>query len=334
MKKIFCLLLSFAFWTSGQVKAQYVQDELGGKFVKQTIAMPDDYEGKVICTLIKSPSDIPTKKAVLYIHGFNDYFFQKDMAAKFDSAGYNFYALDLRKYGRSYMPNQVRFNVRNLNEYFPDIDTALTIIHKEGNQDVYLMGHSTGGLITSLYADARRDNEPIKGLLLNSPFLDQNQSWFKEKVLIPIVSFLARFFPDATIPQGISTEYGESLNSKYKGEWDYDTNKKLMQSPPLTFSWLGAIYKGQKKIHKGLNLPVPVLVLHSDKSAYDPKDWKTYTNADAVLDVNDIAKYGKKLGKEANVRTIPNGLHDLVLSNRASRDSTYRAFFNFLHDIK
>ncbi|MGL4332737.1 MAG: alpha/beta hydrolase, partial [Bacteroidales bacterium] len=245
MKKIFFLLFCFTSLISGKVKAQYVQDELGGKFEKQTIAMPDDYEGNVVCSLIKSPHDIPSTKAVLYIHGFNDYFFQKEMAAKFDSAGYNFYALDLRKYGRSYLPNQIRFNVRNMSEYFPDIDTALTIIRKEGNQDIYLMGHSTGGLITSLYADARRDNEPVKGLILNSPFLDQNQSWFKEKVLIPIVAFLARFFPDATIPQGISTEYGERLNSKYKGEWDYDTNKKLMQSPPLTFSWIGAIYKGQ-----------------------------------------------------------------------------------------
>lgn len=327
---LFCLI-QLATW---QLKAQYMPDELGGKFQKQTIQMPDDYEGKVVCTLIKSPCDTTTNKAILYIHGFNDYFFQKDLAAKFDSAGYNFYALDLRKYGRSYLTNQVRFNVRNLDEYFPDIDTALAIIHKEGNKDIYLMGHSTGGLITSLYADARRNHEPIKGLLLNSPFLDQNQSWFKEKILIPIVSFLSKFIPNATIPQGISTEYGESLNKKYKGEWEYDTSKKLMQSPPLTFSWIGAIYQGQKKIHKGLNLPVPVLVLHSDKSAYDPEDWNTYTNADAVLDVNDIDKYGKKLGSQADVETIPNGLHDLILSNKASRDSTYRAFFHFLHRIK
>ncbi|MGL5786786.1 MAG: alpha/beta hydrolase [Bacteroidales bacterium] len=316
-----------------QIFAQYKPDELGGKFQQRTINMSSDYEGDVICTLVKSPCDSTTNKAILYIHGFNDYFFQTDMAAKFDSAGYNFYALDLRKYGRSYLPGQIRFNVRNLNEYFPDIDSALTIIHHEGNKDVYLMGHSTGGLISALYADARKNNEPIQGVLLNSPFLDQNQSWFKEKVLIPIVSFLARFFPNATIPQGISTEYGQSLHKKYKGEWEYDTNKKLMQSPPLTFSWISAIYKGQQKIHKGLDIPVPVLVLHSDKSSEDPADWNMFTNSDVVLDVKDIEKYGHKLAKDANVQTIPNGLHDLVLSNKSSRDSTYRAFFNFLHQF-
>ena len=328
----------FLFIASSQIifthiYAQYLPDELGGRFEQKKIQMPGDYEGEVICTLIKSPCLESTDKAVLYIHGFNDYFFQKDLAEKFDSAGYNFYALDLRKYGRSYLPNQIKFNVRDLSEYFPDIDSALTIISKEGNRDIYLMGHSTGGLISALYADAKRDNEPIKGLLLNSPFLDQNQSWFKENVLIPIVSFLARFFPNATIPQGISTEYGQSLNKNYKGEWEYDTNKKLMQSPPLTFSWISAIYKGQKKIHKGLNLPVPVLVLHSDKSSDNPDDWNTFTNSDAVLDVKDIEKYGHKLAKDASVLTIPNGLHDLILSNKSSRDSTYRAFFNFLHQF-
>ncbi|MGL5919064.1 MAG: alpha/beta hydrolase, partial [Bacteroidales bacterium] len=76
MKKIFFLLFCFTSLISGKVKAQYVQDELGGKFEKQTIAMPDDYEGNVVCSLIKSPHDIPSTKAVLYIHGFNDYFFQ------------------------------------------------------------------------------------------------------------------------------------------------------------------------------------------------------------------------------------------------------------------
>ncbi|MGL4805090.1 MAG: alpha/beta hydrolase, partial [Bacteroidales bacterium] len=133
MKHRLYIVYTFLFLCCFSSLAQYTSDELGGKFVKRTIEMQDDYEGEVVCTLIKMPSDSLSHKAVLYIHGFNDYFFQKDMAAEFDSAGFNFYALDLRKYGRSYLPNQVKFNVRDLSEYFPDIDSALTIIQKEGN---------------------------------------------------------------------------------------------------------------------------------------------------------------------------------------------------------
>ncbi len=44
----------------------------------------------------KSPQN--TQKAVLYIHGFIDYFFQTEMAEQFNQHGYDFYALDLRKY--------------------------------------------------------------------------------------------------------------------------------------------------------------------------------------------------------------------------------------------
>ena len=31
--------------------------------------MPDDYEGKVVCTLVKKPQLPETKQAILYIHG-------------------------------------------------------------------------------------------------------------------------------------------------------------------------------------------------------------------------------------------------------------------------
>ena len=32
--------------------------------------------------------------------GFNDYFFQAEMGRQFADSGYNFYAVDLRRYGR------------------------------------------------------------------------------------------------------------------------------------------------------------------------------------------------------------------------------------------
>ena len=81
------------------------------------------------------------------------------MAEKFSTQGFAFYALDLRKYGRSHLENQKIGNVRNLNEYFADIDTALSIMHQEGVDKILLSGHSTGGLIVSLYANQRIGKE-------------------------------------------------------------------------------------------------------------------------------------------------------------------------------
>ena len=73
-------------------------------------------------------------QAVLYIHGFNDYFFQKEMAFRFNERGIHFYALDLRKYGRSWLPHQKFNDIRNLRAYYEEIGEALRIIREEGSR--------------------------------------------------------------------------------------------------------------------------------------------------------------------------------------------------------
>ena len=95
-KKILLFLFSILSLSINSF-AQYHADVLGGNFVQRTIQMPDDYEGKVIITIIRKEAAHPTTKAILYVHGFNDYFFQKSLAEHFNDAGFNFYAVDLRK---------------------------------------------------------------------------------------------------------------------------------------------------------------------------------------------------------------------------------------------
>ena len=312
------------------LSAQYLPDTLGNGFQKHTFHMAGDYEGEVISTLVRLSPTHTSDRAILYVHGFNDYFFQDQMAHKFDSAGFNFYAVDLRKYGRSMLPGQYPFNVRSLHEYFADIDSAIYRMKKEGNREIVLMGHSTGGLISSLYADANKNNLQINALILNSPFLDMNQNWFKEKILIPIVAFVGRWFPNLKIPQGISTGYAESLLKQYHGEWTFNTDWKMIISPALTAGWMRAIYKGQCQIRDGLDIPVPVLVMHSDKTIYGDAWTPDFNRGDAVLDVKDIERYGKTLGPDVTTVTVVNGLHDLVLSNYASRTQAYQDIFSFL----
>lgn len=333
MKRTLLLFLLTCLSVSG-VKAQYSLDVLGGRFEMQTLNMPDDYAGKVITTIIKREASKPSHKALLYVHGYNDYFFQSQLAKNFNDSCYNFYAVDLRKYGRSLLSSQTPFQVHNLNEYFADIDTTLSIMRSEGNTEIILMGHSTGGLITALYCNERKNNLPVKGLILNSPFLDMNQSWMKEKVLVPVVSFFGLFSPNIKIKQGKSTAYAESLLADHHGEWIYDTNKKFMQSPPVTSGWIRAIHRGQKKVHRGLDIPCPVLVMFSNQSVYGD-DWTPeHQKGDAVLDVKDIEKYGKRLGPHVAEIVIKEGLHDLILSNKKARQQVYEDIFEWLEKNK
>ena len=67
-------------------------------------------------------------RAVLHVHGFADYFFQTGLAEWWDARGYDFYAVDLRKYGRSWLPHQTPTYVDDLATYAEDLDAALAVI--------------------------------------------------------------------------------------------------------------------------------------------------------------------------------------------------------------
>lgn len=332
MKRILLTALSVLFLHIAF--GQYVADELGPSFLKRTIVFPNDYEGKVVCTLVKQISSPESKKAILYVHGYNDYFFQKEMAQKFTKAGYRFYALDLRKYGRSILPGQFPTHCRSVEEYFADIDTAISVIRTEGAKEIVLMGHSTGGLTTSLYAQSKGNKINISGLILNSPFFDMNDSWFNENVGIPMIASLGKLFKNTTIKGDASRGYGESLLAKYKGEWSFDTTKKVIDTREKRWSWIRAIHKAHLEVQKGLDIKCPVLLMSSDRS-YVGTDWNpNFQTADCVLDVKDIQKYGSHISKQTTRCVIPGGMHDLVLSKKNVREAVYREMFSWLQQNK
>jgi alpha-beta hydrolase superfamily lysophospholipase len=327
------LLLSFFYLSIhliGRTEV-YKPDTLGNNYQSRTFEMADDYEGKTVCTLIKKKNVTTFDKAILYVHGYNDYFYQTDLGDSIITHGYDFYALDLRKYGRSLLPNQDAFYCKNLSEYFSDLDTAISTIRSEGHTYIILMGHSTGGLITSLYMDGRQ-SPYIKGLILNSPFLDMNMNWFMEKIIIPCGSLWGGLFPQTAIKRDKSTYYAHSLLKDFNGEWNFNTDWKKPEGHPQRLGWVRAIHKGHKKVKKGLSIQCPILVMSSDKSIQSAKEWNDdYLHADIVLDVKDIQKYGAKLGSTVSGCIITNGIHDLILSPEPARSVTYQTIFNWLN---
>lgn len=318
---------------SGLHAREWQPDILNNGYEMQTIDMPDDYSGKVRCTVVrKQPTcqvDDDDKTAILYLHGFNDYFFQRDLGDSIVAHGYGFYALELRKYGRSLLPGQRMFEVRNIEEYFRDIDTALDVIVSDGYDCVVFIGHSTGGLTLCSYLWNRQSESPlVKGLILNSPFLDMNLSGFQENILIPLVSVLP--FKDIEISQGDSRAYAESLLKKYHGEWDYDTRWKLEISPDVTIGWISAIHRAQSLVQEGGGIGIPILLMHSDKSVGGDNWTPDYNRGDGVLDVADISRYGRQLGPRVSELVVVDGMHDLILSQPNVRRLVYAKMFHWL----
>lgn len=332
MKKILITLLMMVNFVLSSAQ-NYRPDQYLASFQMLTIEQPDDYEGKVTCTLVRKLADTKSDKAVLYIHGYSDYFFQEEYAEQFTKRGINFYALDLRKYGRSYLPHQVLYNMRSLEEYFPDIDSALAIIKKEGNVKVLLNAHSTGGLIASLYANQRKDSQFFDAIFLNSPFLEMNMGWFMRKAAVPVIAKKGLKKPNKTIKGSSLSYYGESLHKDYRGEWNYDLKVKPIVSPDVNYGFIRALHLGHNEIKNRLHITQPLLVMHSDKSIQS-KTWKEdFYYADSVLNVEDIEKYSYYLADNVKTITIKDGMHDLVLSKPAVRNEVYKTLFDWLQSI-
>ena len=159
------------------------------------------FDGPCRSTIVRLRGDRNSKRGFLYIHGFNDYFFQSEMGQRFVDSGYHFYAVDLRRYGRSYEPWQYPFNIRNQKEYFADIDSALSQMRRDGITDITLGGHSTGGLTVCLYA-TQGEGCTVQRVVTDSPFLAWNFNAFYRNFLIPGVELIGGIFKNSKIPQG------------------------------------------------------------------------------------------------------------------------------------
>jgi alpha-beta hydrolase superfamily lysophospholipase len=305
-------------------------DILGPGYEMMTLAMERDYEGEVIATLVRRPADSKGHRAVLYVHGFNDYFFQKHVADFYAGLGISFYALDLRKHGRSLLPHQTAYLCRSLREYYPEIDAAVGIIKREGYELVLVSGHSTGGLTVSLWAAEGGNGNLIDALILNSPYLSSGVPPAAQFVLDPICRTIARRNAAAAFPGRLSPRYTHSLHRSYQGEWEFDTVWKSASGTRLRMAWLAGIHAGQRRVRKGLGLTVPVLVLCGAVSGNRKTPAPDLLAADIVLNVGQIASLSTKLSRNVTCVRITGAIHDVFLSQPAARRQAFDELSNWL----
>lgn len=307
-------------------------DVLGDGWVARTLPLAPDAEGEVVATLVR-PAPAPTsRRAILYLHGFVDYFFQTHLADEAAAHGYDFYALDLRKHGRSLRPHQTPNYITELADYAEELDLAAGIIRsEEGHTELVVLGHSTGGLVACLWAEARgRDGRPVvDALVLNSPWLDLNESWFYRRVLTPVLDRVGAVAPLLTVGS-VQPHYGTALHSGSGGEWTYDLTWKPHEGFPARAGWFRTIRRGHARVARGLDVRCPVLVLASASSG-DSKAWHdALLTTDSVLDVEQIVALAPGLGRDVTVVQIPGGAHDLALSPEPARSAFFAEAFGWL----
>jgi alpha-beta hydrolase superfamily lysophospholipase len=303
------------------------RDILGPPYTAETLELPDDDEGKVVATLVRRPAGRRTDKAVLYVHGFADYFFQTAYADWWGERGYDFYALDLRKYGRSILPHQTPNYVTDLAHYHPELDLAWERV-AAGHRHVVLSGHSTGGLVVPLWAQAR--GVEACGIVLNAPWFDLQGSAWLRLGLTPVVQQLAKRQPRRVIPRKVTGLYGRSLHRDHGGDWDFDLDWKPVESWPAYAGWLAAIRRGHAALHRGLALPFPALVLSSTRSTVPTELGDDVHSTDIVLDVGQIRRWAPALGHHVTYVGIDGARHDVFLSREGPRTRAYHELERWL----
>jgi len=319
--------------------SDWLPDVLGADY--QQLVLPlgadPDGEGDVVATLVRHCRP-GTRGAFLHVHGYTDYFFQVGMAEHLVAQGFAFYALDLRKCGRSIREGQTPHFVSDLSLYDTELNEALAIVRAECPPGPVVIGaHSTGGLIVPLWLDRLRPagsgpagsspagSGPVDGLLLNSPWFDlQGPAYHRSLLGSAVINLAGKLVPKRVIPVGGGGDsYGTSLHSSGKGEWTYDLAWKPLGGFPARFGWLRAVRKAQAQLHRGLDVGCPSLLLRSARSHFAREHRPEVDIADAVLDVAQIARWAGCLGDRTMTVPIEGARHDVFLSTRPAREAAY-----------
>lgn len=258
------------------------------------------------------------RRAIVQVHGWNDYFFHAHVADFWDRQGFSFHAVELRRYGRSLRKGQFPGYIEDLSDYADELDAALALVRAD-HDSVILSGHSTGGLTAALHAADRPGT--FAGLVLNSPWLDMWGPPAVTAMLNPLLKEWSKWAPTAVFPLPESEEnvYVRSLHASHGGEWDWSLDLKTEVGEPVRVGWLRAVLQGHARVAKGLQIDCPVLVSTSARTVFLRKYSDEARQADVVLDVDRISAVAWNLGPEVALSRIDGGTHDLSLSPEPAR---------------
>lgn len=302
----------------------WVPDVLRG-FSRMTLPLGEDEEGPVSATIVRhdAPGTAPHRAPILHLHGWSDYFYNRPLAEAFARSGRGFFALDLRKYGRSLRPWQTPGYIDDLSTYDAEIGATLAAIRSELPQapPPIIHAHSTGGLIAALWA--QRHQDAASALVLNSPWLEFPGDVTARTAVEGLLTPLSHLNPRRPLIVPRVDNYWQSLSDQAQGEWTLHPAWRPRKSFRMNAGWLRAVVSGHREVFEGLDVAMPILVLLSAQRTLSRRWSEQFQASDSVLDVELIARRAVKLGSWVTVVRIHQAMHDVFASARPVRQEAF-----------
>jgi len=325
---------------------RWMPDFLGHGYQALSLPFQDEERSgeQTSATLIRAPKPglwasrfgLTAETDVLYVHGWSDYFFQTHVADFWRNRGAKFFALDLRRYGRNLRDgasaDALPGYVASLDTYDEEIEAALEVMghgpSARTSRRLVLFGHSTGGLILTLWAS--RNPGRASALVLNSPWLELQTREIGRLALAPFIDTLGKYQPKKPFPASEPGFYMRSLAKQFGGEWEINLDWHPERSFPIFPGWLKAITQGHQRVAAGLNVDAPICVLLAEQSLLAPTWSDAMKHADVVLDVVGVARRSLDLGSSVTVLRCHRAMHDVFLSEPDARASAFSALQHWL----
>ena len=186
-------------------------------------------------------------KAILLIHGFAEHGGRyKDFIFRLNEQGYSVFAMDLRGHGKT---RGKKGDMESIEKVITDVEIVMDYIRENYNfEKVGIFGHSTGGLVTSLFTSL--NNNKVDFIILSSPAIYCPK---KLKIINFIPYNLAKFI------------YIKKRRSESKEMLEY-SKKDEYSLHKFSLRCIGVIFKEGVRLHnKILNIQCPALLVCGKK---------------------------------------------------------------------
>lgn len=240
--------------------------------------------------------DSETKAVFAVVHGYGEHSGRYlNPVNYFVPRGLALYAYDLRGHGKS--PGQ-RGHINKFGEYLADTDAFLKFVRsQEPGRQVFLLGHSLGGLIVAAYAEDHSSELP--GLIMSSAFLRLKMPVPGWKLLMGRV--LSSLAPASSMPNDLPAHllsHDPAIGVYDNDPWNHHV---------FTARWSTEVMAAQlQALNRAGQIKTPVLVMYAgDDQIADPEGSAFFFQRLAVADKTEHRYNGyyheifNETGKEA-----------------------------------